>query len=366
MKVKKFHPLKVSSKFAICGLPLRLDSYNNCTFNCEYCYSNNRLIGERDTDSIPNIEWLQKKYSKVYDAKDVNKKNFLEVLLSKNITLHGGSHCDFFQPLEKKNEYSKFVVELCNEYDLKILFSTKSDTTYNVPVTPSLHSFQLSFSSIKDKLGLEKNTPSFERRYEFYKELIDKGFDVGIRLQPFIPNVTEVEQFVELFDEAIHFTIEGIKFVPGHEENNNLMAKMNLEKEDFTNLGLLTLKPFIRYDIYSDIIPLFEDKGLSYSIADNDLHYLGNNCCCCGDELVEEPLHINNTELLHRKGFNYTLEDVYELGQSYLDCRCSSLFNSDRRNGCVTVKDFYEDRFNRKSSVFSPKFQYKSVQARLK
>lgn len=365
MKVKKFHPLKVSSKFAICGLPLRLDSYNTCTFGCKYCYSNNRQIGERDTDSIPNMEWLHKKFSKVYDAKDVNKKNFLEVLLSKNITLHGGSHCDFFQPLEKEYEYSKFVVELCNEYGLDILFSTKGADTYNVPVNPSLHSFQLSFSSLDDKLGLEENVPSFEKRYAFYKDLVDKGFDVGIRLQPFIPNVTDVERFVDLFGDATHFTLESVKFVPGYENNPHLMDLMGLEQGDFTNLGLLILKPFIRYNMYSPIIDLFEEKGLSYSIADNDLHYLGNNNCCCGDELVEEPVHFSNTELLHRKGFNYTLDDVFTCGEDYLDCRCSSLFNSDRRNGCVTVRDFYMDRFDRGSSVFSPKFQYKSVQSRL-
>lgn len=363
MSVKKFHPLKVSSKFAICGLPLRLDSYNFCDFGCSYCYSNNRLIGVRDTDSIPNMDWLGKKFSKVFDAKDVNKRNFLEVLLSKRITLHGGSHCDFFQPIEEELEHSKYVVELCNDYDLNILFSTKGCSTYDVPINPSLHSFQLSFSSVNDSLGLEKNVAPFEKRYDFYKELVDGGFDVGIRIQPFIPNVTELEELVDRFDDAIHFTLESVKFVPGFEGNNDLMGKMGLCKEDFTNLGLLILKPHIRYNLYSDVISLFEDKGLSWSIADNDLHYLGNNKCCCGDALVNEVVPFNNTELLHCKGFDYSLDDVFECGEDYLDCRCSSLFNSDRRNGCVTVRDFYLDRFDRESSVFSPKFQYVNVQS---
>ena len=36
MEYKKFTPLNVSSKFAICGLPLRVDTYKTCSFNCKY------------------------------------------------------------------------------------------------------------------------------------------------------------------------------------------------------------------------------------------------------------------------------------------------------------------------------------------
>ena len=32
MEYKKFNAINVSSKIAICGLPLRVDSYKTCTF----------------------------------------------------------------------------------------------------------------------------------------------------------------------------------------------------------------------------------------------------------------------------------------------------------------------------------------------
>jgi sulfatase maturation enzyme AslB (radical SAM superfamily) len=44
--IKKFNPLNVSSKFAICGLPIRVDTYKTCSFNCKYCFSNHRKIME--------------------------------------------------------------------------------------------------------------------------------------------------------------------------------------------------------------------------------------------------------------------------------------------------------------------------------
>ena len=36
MKYKKFTPLNVSSKFIICGLPLRVDTYKTYSFNYKY------------------------------------------------------------------------------------------------------------------------------------------------------------------------------------------------------------------------------------------------------------------------------------------------------------------------------------------
>ena len=46
MDLKKFSPLNVSSKFAICGLPIRVDTYKTCSFGCQYCFANNRKIME--------------------------------------------------------------------------------------------------------------------------------------------------------------------------------------------------------------------------------------------------------------------------------------------------------------------------------
>ena len=359
-----FYPIRVSSKFPICGLPLRLDSYNNCQYNCRYCFGDNRRIGLRDEDSSPNIQWLKNKFHKVYDEKDIDKTNFLEVLLKNHITLHGGSQSDCFQPQESELHYTQAVVELCNEYEQKILFSTKSDNLFGVDVNPELHSFQLSVSNTNDDNFLEPNVPEFQDRVRFFRELLDSGFKVGIRIQPYINGVTDVEKIVDVFDGAVHFTLESIKLVPGNPDNPELMKYVKYRKRDFTNLGLLNVKPEIRLMYYDGLVKLFEDRSLSYSIADNDLHHMGNNYCCCGDALIMQDTLFHNTRLL-QKSKNYSMEVVFNEGSDYLDCNCSSLYVSDKRNGCRTVKEFYEDRFDRKTSTFSPKFQYYSNQVRL-
>lgn len=87
MEFKTFTPLNVSSKFAICGVPLRVDSYKNCSFGCKYCFSNNRKIMEfNKTLQIANINWFEKKLNKVYKDNIYNKESFLDMLLKERIT----------------------------------------------------------------------------------------------------------------------------------------------------------------------------------------------------------------------------------------------------------------------------------------
>jgi DNA repair photolyase len=55
-ELKTFNPLNVSSKFAICGLPIRVDTYKNCGFGCSYCFANNRVVCEFDkTLQVANL-----------------------------------------------------------------------------------------------------------------------------------------------------------------------------------------------------------------------------------------------------------------------------------------------------------------------
>ena len=354
--MKKFNPLNVSSKFAICGLPIRLDTYSQCQYNCTYCFSNNRQIGKKPYKE-PNIQWLKNKLKKVYDDKNINKENFLEMLLNDRITLHGGTMNDCFQPIEKTAQNTKRIVEILNSYGQHILFSTKSDNTYDVPLTPDLHSFQLSVSNTKGLM--EQRVPHINNRIKFYNQLKDKGYKVGIRIQPYLPNITDVEEITRLFKEAEHYTIESLKLNPHTiEKNKEILEKVGLSRDDYKQQGLLTLKPQIRLKFYEPIVSFLEEQGYSWSIADNDLHYMSNNLCCCGDKLINKQTLFHNTRMLKLYGHKYTLTHISDKIKHYKDCKCSTLFTSDRREGCKTVQEFYNKRFDRKTSPFSPKYQY--------
>lgn len=89
MEFKKFTPLNVSSKFAICGVPLRVDTYKTCSFGCKYCFANCRKVMEFEkTLQVANLGWLERKLDKVYNKGIYNKESFLDVLLKEEITWH--------------------------------------------------------------------------------------------------------------------------------------------------------------------------------------------------------------------------------------------------------------------------------------
>lgn len=361
MNNKTFNPLNVSSKFAICGLPIRVDTYKTCSFGCKYCFSNYRKIMEFEKQlQVANIKSVERKLDKILNKKEVNPENFLDVLISQGYDWHCGGMSDPFQPVEQKLQITKQLIDITNQYDIHILFSTKSDTTYNCNIKPELHTFQLSVTNTNNRVDFEPNVPDISKRYKFYKSLKERGFKVGIRIQPFIPDISTLD-IIEKFKDADHFTIEGLKLVPQNKQHKDYLLELTgLHYSDFTQMGLLNLKPEIRNELYKPFIDKLQEYGISYSIADNDLHHLGTSKCCCGDTLIHKSTDFNNTSMICRYGINYTREQLNrELKRCSVDCcKCNQLFTSNRQEGCVTVQDFYDKRFNRKSSPFSPKFLY--------
>ena len=362
--LKTFTPLNVSSKFAICGLPIRMDTYKTCSFGCKYCFSNNRKIMEFEkTLQVANLKWLEKKLNKVYSKKDIKCGDFLERLLDQRITFHCGGMSDPFQPIEKELHITKQAIDLTNKYNCSILFSTKTDILYDCNVIPTLHSFQFSVTNLDNRRDIEPNVQNINKRYELYKNLKKDGFKVGIRVQPFIPNVTTTD-IVDMFNDADYFTIEGLKLVPQNKEQKEyLINLLKLNKNDFTQMGLLNLKPEIRLNMYKDFIKKLKIFNIPYSIADNDLHYITDSKCCCGEPLVKKSTDWNTTAMLYKYGDEYNLDDLRNECGDCLYCKCNQLFTSNRQEGCVTVEDFYNKRFERKTSPFSKEFLYKESAA---
>ena len=356
--IKKFIPLNVSSKYAICGLPLRVDTYKTCSFNCKYCFSNYRKVMEFEKKlQVANLKWLKNKLNKVYIEKKVNPTSFLDNLLKDKITWHCGGMSDPFQPIENKLQITKKMVDITNKHNISILFSTKSDSVYNCDINKDLHSFQLSITNLYNNKKIEPNVPDINKRINFFHKLKDDGFKVGIRIQPFIPNITKTN-IIDTFAEADYFTIEGLKLVPQNKSQKEFLINyLGLKRNDFTQMGLLNLKPEIRLRLYKDFINKLEKQKIPFSIADNDLHYITKSKCCCGEPLIKKSTNFNNTALFY-KNKDYDIKDIEECLGEYKDCLAYQLVTSNRQEGCKTVLDFYKNRFNRASSPFSKKFMY--------
>ena len=359
--MKKFNPLSASSKFGLCGLPIRVDTYKTCSHGCKYCFANNRVIMEFEKKlQVSNEKLVEKKLKRILKEKIINKNNFLDVLISQKITWHCGGMSDPFQPSEERFEATKKLVDITNKYNISILFSTKGFTTYNAKIKPNLHTFQLSITNVDDRRDIEPNIKSIKERYKFYRNLKNRGFKVGIRIQPFIPNISD-ERIVEMFKDADYFTIEGLKIVPQNVEHKNfIINELKIPREHFIQMGLLNLKPEIREKLYQPILKKLKEYHIPYSLADNDMHYISSGKCCCGDPLIKKSTNFNTTAMAKKYGLNWSKNELLkEIENSRCaNCVVNNLFTSNRQENLKTVEEFMLKRYERKTSPFSPKFFY--------
>lgn len=305
--------------------------------------------------SIGNISQLEKRLKRVIGEGALRDGNFIDTLIAQGITWHCGGMSDPLQPCEEKYHITAQLIELTKRYGVSVLFSTKSDSLRGCDPDPELHTFQLSVTGASREL--EPNVASIEDRHRFFRLLKSLGFRVGIRVQPFIPGMSGPE-LVEIFSDADHFTIEGLKLVPQNREHvEQVLSMTGLSKDMFTQMGLLNLKPEIRLELYRSMIEALEYHAIPWSIADNDLHQLGKCKCCCGDALVRKSTGFNSTALCYKYGRGgYELQDVINEMGGVAGCKVNQLFTSNRQEGCTTCAEFFAKRFDRASSPFSPKF----------
>ena len=358
--MEKFEGLNVSSKFAICGLPLRVDSYKTCSFLCRYCFANGRKVMEFEKClTIANTESIEKRCDRIFNHGDYDPQNFLDALIANRVTWHFGGMSDPFQPCNADLKITNKIIDIGNRYGVTMLISTKADTTHGADLRPDLHTFQLSVSNVHNRRDIEPGVPDIESRYRFFCNLKERGFRVGIRIQPFIPGVSDLG-IVEKFKEADHFIIEGLKIIPQDgEQKDYCFGELGMKPSHFTQMGLLNMLPEWRYELYQPFVAYFNEHGMSFSISDNDMRWLGNNTCCCGDRLIAKSPGFDVTAMImKRKDRHWTLDNVLREVGCYRDCIAKDLFTSNRTEGCKTVAEFYRMRFGRASSPFSPKFQY--------
>ena len=355
--------LAVTSKFGICGMPIRVDTYAGCTFGCNYCFANYRnLGGGTGKQEAFSLVFIKNILTDVFDKKKVDPQTMIEVMIRDGYTWHCGGMSDPFQHAEYNCNNTRELLEITKPYGVTILFSTKTDTLYDCEnlIDKDLHTFQLSVSNIEDRKDIETNVPDIAKRIKMFKDLKSAGFRVGIRIQPFIPNISQTN-IIDEFKDADYFTIEGLKIVPSNEAQRDLLFKvLDFDESWFTNYGLLNLRPAVRERYYKPFIEKLESYNIPYSIADNDMRQHSSGYCCCGDPLIKKSTTFNTTYLLKKYGMGYGYSALEkELAESGLaECMCRDMFFSFDRDKYWTVKERLTQRFNTKESPCSPRFMY--------
>lgn len=170
-----------------CNYPTRLDTYGcGCSHDCKYCYAKSlldfRKMWNPMNPSVADIEKIRKKIAK----------------LPKDMVVRLGGMTDCFQPIEKTHRVTYETIKALNENKIQYLIVTKSamiaDDEYIEILDKNLAHIQITVTTTNDELSLtyEKASVPSERILAIEK-LQSLGFDVQLRLSPYIPEYIDLE-----------------------------------------------------------------------------------------------------------------------------------------------------------------------------
>lgn len=170
-----------------CNYPTRLDTYGcGCSHDCKYCYAKSlldfRKMWNPMNPSVADIEKIRKKIAK----------------LPKDMVVRLGGMTDCFQPIEKTHRVTYETIKSLNENKIQYLIVTKSamvaDDEYIEILDKNLAHIQITVTTTNDELSLtyEKASVPSERILAIEK-LQSLGFDVQLRLSPYIPEYIDLE-----------------------------------------------------------------------------------------------------------------------------------------------------------------------------
>lgn len=205
-----------------CHYSTRLDTYGcGCQHDCSYCYAksllNFRNLWDAENPSVADIEKIKKKIARMPAIPMIRL----------------GGMTDCFQPLELKQRVTYNTIKALNEKRQPYLIVTKSDIIgrdeYIELMDKDLAHIQVTITCFDDdkykELAYEKAAlPS--KRIQAVEKLFDAGFDVQVRLSPFIPEYVDLEKLANIRCDKL--LVEFLRV------NSWIMKWFNIDFSDYT------------------------------------------------------------------------------------------------------------------------------------
>ena len=164
-----------------CRYSFRLDTYGcGCAHNCSYCYAKSLLdfrgFWHPEEPAVADLFKIERK---------------IQTLVPYSVIRLGGM-TDCFQPIERKQKVTFETIKLLNKYKIQYLIVTKSDMVasneYINIMDPDLAHIQITVTTTDDSFSRSyEYAPPSSLRIAAIEKLFKDGFDVQVRISPFIP-----------------------------------------------------------------------------------------------------------------------------------------------------------------------------------
>ena len=254
-----------------CHYPLRLDTYGcGCQHDCKYCYAKSLLsfrgLWKPDDPSVADIKKIENKVKK----------------LPKGTIVRLGGMTDCLAPIELKYRTTLKTIEILNKYDIGYLIVSKSDIVardeYINTMRKDLAHIQITITTLNDELSVQYEKATIPtKRVEAIKKLQDNGFDVAIRLSPFMEEYMDVNKLNSLgINKAI---VEFLRVNHWIKQWFNIdYSKYTLKEGGYNHLQLEE-KVRLLNKIKIPTISVCEDVKEHYDYWNENVNPNKNDCC---------------------------------------------------------------------------------------
>jgi len=256
-----------------CHYPTRLDTYGcGCSHDCKYCYAKSLLdfrgLWNPQNPSIADIEKIKRKIAKL--PKDIPA-----------IRLGGMTDC--FQPIEKNHRITYETIKALNENQIPYLIVTKSamvaDDEYIEILNKDLAHIQITITTTDDALSntYEKASPP-SQRIKAIEKLQNLGFDVSVRLSPYIPEYIDLNILNNIKCDKI--LIEFLRVNTWIKRWFNIdYSEYTVKQSGYQHLPLEKKKEYISNIVNFKEMTVCEDESEAYEYWKNNFNYNSNDCC---------------------------------------------------------------------------------------
>lgn len=275
---KSFYKTVGGNEGSKCNYPTRLDTYGcGCQHDCSYCYAKSLLdfrgLWNAQEPSVADINKIQNKIKKLKD----------KAISSTPIRLGGMTDC--FQPLEKQCRVTYETIKALNEAHMEYLIVTKSamiaDDEYMEILDKDLAHIQVTITCFDDdyyrELKYEKaSLPS--DRIKAVEKLQAAGFDVQVRLSPFIPEFVDFEVLNNIKCDKI--IVEFLRVNSWIKKWFNIsFSEYTLKQGGYSHLPLIHKIEYLKRITGFKEVSVCEDESEAYDYWRNNFNPNKEDCC---------------------------------------------------------------------------------------
>lgn len=256
-----------------CGYPTRLDTYGcGCAHDCKYCYAksllNFRGLWNAEDPAVADIKKIRRKVRQIAGCQTP-------------IRLGGMTDC--FQPAELKYRVTYETIKALNENRVPYLIVTKSPLVasdeYMDILDKELAHIQITVTTTDDELSRTyEKAPLPSERIKAIEKLQENGFDVTLRLSPFIPEYIDYDRLNAVRCDKI--LIEFLRV------NSWIQKWFDIDYSDWTvkqsgyrHLPLEKKKELLKNITGFAQITVCEDESEAYEYWKANVNHNPDDCC---------------------------------------------------------------------------------------